>query len=57
MRSSVRVKPMRAVFRLTFSTWMVLPGHMSAAAHTKNAADDGSPGTSDLAGLGHARGR
>ena len=44
MRSSVRVKPMRAVFRLTFSTWRELPG-LSTAAHTRNAAEDGSPGT------------
>ena len=44
MRSSVRVKPMRAVLRLTFSTWIALPGR-STAAHTRNAADDGSPGT------------
>ena len=44
MRSSVRVNPMRAVFRLTFSTWMELPA-LSTAAHTRNAAEDGSPGT------------
>ena len=44
MRSSVRVNPMRAVFKLTFSTWMELSG-FNTAAQTRNAAEDGSPGT------------
>ena len=53
MRSSVRTKPMRAVFRLTSSIWIELSGRKTAA-QARNAAEEGSPGTSTSLAWGRA---
>ena len=44
---------MRAVFRLTSSIWIELSGRKTAA-HARNAAEDGSPGTSTSPAWGWA---